>query len=242
MNTQPFDWLDPTDHQKMAWACDYLTRKKATDTALAMQWPSVHRGNPHALIASLRTLPNDAATRELSRQMRSAWQTHQYRKREGKPVTFVLSHETLDQLKQLVKASGDKQVGVVRQLIADAYHAHQRAAAQVKKEKKTYQQQLKHQQTTYQQKEQAYRRLVAMLDTALAEEIDKRCQLKATLGDPDDAPMTDTQRSAYHTALSARLSDFTPLLKEAALMRFKLPALSAQQQAVERRDGPQSAS
>jgi hypothetical protein len=94
--SRPFDWVNKRNNAHLKWIDGYLKRKSLKGSTLftEVKNPAIH--GYFEMAKSLNELPDEAEYREASRQMKWAWNTHQYRKNNGNPVSLQMSADTLE--------------------------------------------------------------------------------------------------------------------------------------------------
>jgi hypothetical protein len=205
----------------------------------------VYPHSPHplpdvsALIAALDARMGDPLFRERYRKMQTAWRKEKSRQHPyRRTVTYHLPNKVLDLLDKLARKRGDTKVGVLGEVIQDAWYQHDRAAKQLKKSSDTYTARLKDQRTKYQQNERVYRVAFDALLEALAENLDQRCRLEALAGDRDDAPLEAESMDAYHALVAKRVAELDRAMPDLRLARLGGATLKSRMRALAERPGP----
>ncbi len=195
--------------------------------ALRDGWLS-QTGGAGALINAIEKNMHDPLFREHYGKLRNAWRQKKVRQqRDKKSATFVLPVATLTTLEKLSKKHNNSKVKELSTVIEDAWKDYQRAAANVQKEKATYQQQLKKQRSKYEQREQAYQRVIEKLMVAVTEQIDQRCALEVKVGGADSSPLEAGDIAEYEALMISYSATFASHLTELNLVRFKGETLTS---------------
>jgi|TARA_R110000796_G_scaffold72849_2_gene164285 hypothetical protein len=202
----PFEWIDTNNHHQLVWIAAYIERKKFIGSHFFSSWIYDNPSDYSLMVNRLKSLPNEAESRELSRLMRGAWQTDLYRKSRGKQVSFQLPHDTLKQLNTLSKKREQTKVHTLSQIISEAANYQMHATKQVKKERESFHIKIKEQQDSALRVEQAYQGIVNSLMNTLAEELSYRCRLEAFVGGWDDSPLESNDKQTYHDLVEKRVS------------------------------------
>lgn len=228
MTTSPHAWIDSKDSVQLNWITDYLrSRHVGFQRALRDGWLS-QTGGAGALINAIEKNMHDPLFREHYGKLRNAWRQKKVRQqRDKKSATFVLPVATLTTLEKLSKKHNNSKVKELSTVIEDAWKDYQRAAANVQKDKATYQQQLKKQRSKYEQREQAYQRVIEKLMVAVTEQIDQRCALEAKVGGADSSPLEAGDIAEYEALVKTYSATFAPHLTELNLVRFKGETLTS---------------
>ncbi|SFT80061.1 hypothetical protein [Halomonas saccharevitans] len=180
-----------------------------------------------ALIAALEARMGDPLFRERYRKMQTAWRKEKSRQHPyRRTVTYHLPNKVLYLLDKLARKRGDTKVGVLGEVIQDAWYQHDRAAKQLKKTSATYKARLKDQRIKYQQAERVYRDTIDALLEALAENLDHRCCLEALASEYDNATLEEAGKAAYRSLLQARLSALETPLRDVKMLRLKTGSLA----------------
>lgn len=118
--THPFSWIQNRNSAQLEWIDNYIERKifKGSTLFSSIKNPAEHGYNEMA--KSLKGLPDEAIYREASRQMKGAWNTSQYRRKNGNPVSLQISQEKIKQLKLLAKKRKQSQAQTLSDLISEA--------------------------------------------------------------------------------------------------------------------------
>lgn len=118
--TQPFDWIVTRDPAQLEWIASYLARKifKGSTAFISVKPPAEY--GYVEMAKSLKKLPDEAEYREASRQMKGAWNTYQYRKKNGNPVSLQIPEKKIKQLKLLAKKRKKSQAQTLSDLINEA--------------------------------------------------------------------------------------------------------------------------
>lgn len=239
MPSPPYAWIDPHNPAQLEWILGYLGRHQPDFTV------PVDLHSPHplpdvsALIAVLDERMTDPLFRERYRKMQTAWRKEKSRQHPyRRTVTYHLSNKVLDLLDKLARKRGDTKVGVLGEVIQDAWYQHDRAAKQLKKTSATYKARLKDQHTKHQQAQQIYRQTIDALLKALTEELHQRCILEARIGGDDDAPQEGTSIYDYHALVAKRIEELEKALPDLRLARPSGATLRSRIRALAERPGP----
>ncbi|SNY97899.1 hypothetical protein [Halomonas sp. hl-4] len=215
----PFRWIDTNDHGQLEWICGYIARRSTKGT-LPVSWSHIlSTRNNQAVAERLMELPNEIENRETSRLMKGAWQTHQYRRQNGKQVSFQLPIVTLKQLDALSKRTGYSKVQTLSQLISNAVEDQRKDAAKLKRERESFNDSLKKYQVTAQQAEQVYCDAVDGLLSVLAEEIDHRCRYEERFGELDSLSLDSGSIDEYDKLVKKRVEKIEPILEKLKMRR-----------------------
>ncbi|WP_252107968.1 MULTISPECIES: hypothetical protein [unclassified Halomonas] len=227
----PFRWIDTKDHGQLEWICAYIARRSSKGKMPYSLTHILSASNNQTLAERLMELPDDISNREVSRQMKGAWQTHQYRRQNGKQVSFQLPDITLKQLDTLSKRIGYSKVQTLSQLISNAVDEQRQDAEKLKRERESFNARLKKQQETAQQAEQVYSSAVNALLSALADEIDHRCRYEALVGKLEDAVIESDAIEAYRDSVTKRAAEVEEELGKLKIMRSRVgPSLNERMQ------------
>lgn len=233
----PFEWIDTNNHHQLVWIAAYIERKKFIGSHFFSSWIYDNPSDYSLMVNRLKSLPNEAESRELSRLMRGAWQTDLYRKSRGKQVSFQLPHDTLKQLNTLSKKRGQTKVHTLSQIISEAANYQKHATEQVKKERESFHIKIKEQQDSALRVEQAYQGIVNSLMDMLAEDISHRCRLEAFVGGGEDAPLESKGKQTYRNLIEKRVSEMEPVFADMKSQRIDMgPSLNERIQAKLRLD------
>lgn len=223
----PFEWIDTNNHHQLVWIAAYIERKKFIGSHFFSSWIYDNPSDYSLMVNRLKSLPNEAESRELSRLMRGAWQTDLYRKSRGKQVSFQLPHETLKQLNTLSKKRGQTKVHTLSQIISEAANYQMHATEQVKKECESFHIKLKEQQDSALRVEQAYQSIMNSLLDKLAEDISNRCRLEAFVGGVEETPLESKDLQTYRNLVEKRVSEVEPLFTDLKSQRIDMgPSLN----------------
>ncbi|MFS8150153.1 hypothetical protein [Vreelandella titanicae] len=215
----PFRWIEKKDQVQLEWVCAYMARRSSKGTMPYSLTHILSTGNNQAVAERLMELPDDISNRELSRQMKGAWQTHQYRKQNGKQVCFQLPDVTLKQLDAMSKKTGYSKVQTLSQLISNEADGQRQEAEKLKRERESFNARLKKQQETAQQAEQVYSSAVDRLLSALAEEIDHRCRYEERFGELDSSSLDSGSIDKYDRLVKKRVEEIELILGKLKLRR-----------------------
>lgn len=215
----PFRWIDTNDHDQLEWIFAYISRRASAGSVPDSLLQALRQNDLHAMATRLKEHPNEAVNRELSRQMKGAWQTHQYRRQNGKQVSFQLPVVTLKQLDSLSKNTGYSKVQTLSKLISNAADDQKEYTEKLKSERESFKARLKKQQETAQQTEQVYCSAVNRLLDVLAEEIDQRCRYKEHLGETGLSPLDSASIDEYDKLVKKRVEEIEPLLGKLKMLR-----------------------
>ncbi|EWH02093.1 hypothetical protein [Halomonas sp. BC04] len=224
MPRPPHVWIDRQNPAQLAWIMDYLGRHQRDFTVPVDRHYLL---DANALIAALDARMDNPLFRERYRKMQTAWRKQKSRQApHRRTVTYQLHNEVLDLLDKLARKRGGTKVGVLEEIIQDAWYQHDRAAKQLKKTSASYKARLKDQRTKYQHAEWVYRDTIDALLEALADNMDQRCCLEAVIGEYDNAPLVGTDKAAYQSLLEARLSTLEAPLRDVKLLRLRKGSLA----------------
>ncbi|PKH59404.1 MULTISPECIES: hypothetical protein [unclassified Halomonas] len=204
--TQPFDWINKSNNDQLAWIASYMGRKAIAGSSLFTLVKNHNQFGYQEMAKSLNLLPDNAEYREASRQMKSAWQTRQHRKKHGNPVSLQMPKESLKKLNALAKNHGQSQGNTLSQIINDAINDQKRDTAQARGDREKLRAQLNKQHEKAQQIEHDYMTVVNSLMNTLAEELSYRCRLEAFVGGWDDSPLESNDKQTYHDLVEKRVS------------------------------------
>lgn len=224
MMAHPFDWIDTDNVDQLKWIGDYLRRRKSTDSSLYLI--ADHTYGYNSMANALKSLPNDAKNRELSRQTKGALQTHEYRKKNGNPISLLMPNGTLKKLNALAKKRGQTQGNTLFQIITNASDDQKLAATQAREDRKKFTAQLKRQREATQDIEHTYQNVINRLLSALSEEVSHRCQLEAIIGELDNSQMDSEEAEAYHYLVERRISELDSSLMDLKLISAKVRPLN----------------
>lgn len=235
MPKPPHAWIDRKDAAQLEWVMSYLDRHQ---TGFAVP---VDRHSPldaNALIAALDARMSDPLFRERYRKMQTAWRKKKSRQDPNRTtVTYQLDNEVLGLLDKLARKRGSTKVGVLGEVIRDAWYQHDRGAKQLKKTSATYKARLKDQRTKHQQAQQIHRRTIDALMNSLTEELHQRCRLEALIGGDDDSPLEGTSIDEYRALVSKRVTELEAALQDMNLARASGATLRSRMQALAERAG-----
>lgn len=215
----PFRWIDTNDHGQLEWVFAYISRRASAGPMPDSLLQALRQNGYQAMAVKLKEHPNDAVNREVSRQMKGAWQTHQYRKQNGKQVSFQLPGVTLKQLDDLSKRTGYSKVQTLSQLISNEVSGQRQDAEKLKRERESLNAKLKKQQESARQVELIYEEVVDRLQSAIAEEVDQRCRYEAQLGGLDSSPLDSASIDDYYKLVKRRVEEIEPILEKLKMRR-----------------------
>lgn len=215
----PFRWIDTNDHGQLEWVCAYIARRLSNGTMPLSLINILSAGNNQAVAERLMELPDDIFNREVSRQMKGAWQTHQYRRDNGKQVSFQLPDVTLKQLDALSKKTGYSKVQTLSQLISNEVDGQRQDTEKSKRERESFNARLKKQQETAHKAEQVYCDAVDGLLSVLAEEIDHRCRYEERFGELDSSSLDSGSIDEYDRLVKKRVEEIESILEKLKMRR-----------------------
>lgn len=216
---QPFDWIETKNFDQLAWIDAYVARRASTGGMPDSLLQSLSSNRHLTVVEKLKAPNENAEIREVSRQMKGAWQTHLYRKKNGNPVSLQMPNDTLKKLNALAKKHGQTQRDTLSQIITDAMNDQRLATAQGSKERESLKAKLKKQQETSQQVEQIYKSIVNRLLNDLAEEIDHRCRFEAIVGALDRTSLENSSKDEYHVIVEKRVVELESNLEKLKMRR-----------------------
>lgn len=233
--TQPFDWINKSNSDQLAWIASYMGRKANAGSFLFLKVKNHNQFGYQEMAESLNLLPDKAEYREASRQMRSAWQTRQHRKKHGNPVSIQMPKESLRKLNALAKNRGQSQGNTLSKIINNAIDDQKRDTAQAKEDREKLRKQLNEQHEKAQQIEQDHETVVNSLLNILAEEISYHCRLEAFVGEWDDSELGNNDKQTYLDLVEKRISQIemtTTKLKSLNCYTFSKLRMRMREQAI----------
>ncbi|MBR2514562.1 MAG: hypothetical protein IKE45_11235 [Halomonas sp.] len=233
--TQPFDWINKSNDDQLAWITSYMSRKATAGSSLFTLVKNHTQFGYQEMAKSLNLLPDNAEYREASRQMRSAWQTRQHRKKHGNPVSIQMPKESLRKLNALAKNRGQSQGNTLSKIINNAIDDQKRDTAQAKEDREKLRKQLNEQHEKAQQIEQDHETVVNSLLNILAEEISYHCRLEAFVGEWDDSELGNNDKQTYLDLVEKRISQIemtTTKLKSLNCCAFSKLRMQMREQAI----------
>lgn len=117
---QPFSWIEIRNQTQLEWVGGYIARKSGHGSTVFSSLNYYADHGHREMAKSLKALPDEAEYREASRQMKGAWNTYQYRKKNGNPISLQISKSCINQLNTLASKNGQSQVGMLSDLINGA--------------------------------------------------------------------------------------------------------------------------
>lgn len=221
-------WLNPDDHEQLAWAGRYLARKG---------YPSFFPSNGHpldgvAFIKAMERYEQDRAFRYSVDRMRAAWRQKQYRTRNGQQVAFQLPNRVRSDLARLAKARRLTKVETLRQVITDAASQHDYEKKELKKIKETQKKALHDLEAKKEQEIRVFRHLSTYLLNTLAEELHQRCCLEALVGEWDNSSLDDESVDTYLSLVAKRVAEVEAAQPKLKLVRLGGSTLSQRMQSI----------
>ncbi|TMU20376.1 hypothetical protein E0L35_16265 [Halomonas sp. ATBC28] len=208
---RPFDWIETKNHDQLAWIDAYVARRASTGGMPVSLIQSLSSHSHGTVVEKLKAPNEDAEIREVSRQMKGAWQTHLYRKKHGNPVSLQMPNDTLKKLNALAKKRGQTQGDTLSQIITDAMNDQKFATAQGSKERELLKAKLKKQQETAHQAEQFYKDVVNRLRDALPVEIRQRFCFEAIVGELSSSLMVHVDKKKNNDSVEKGVSALEPV-------------------------------
>lgn len=195
----------------------YLDRHQTGFAAPVARYSPV---DANALIAALDARMSDPVFRERYHKMQTAWRKKKSRQDPSRTtVTYDLDNEVLCLLDKLARKRGSTKVGLLGEIIRDAWYQHDRGAKQLKKTKATYESRLKDQRTKHRQAQQIHQQTIDALLKALTEELHQRCRLEALIGGDDGSPVEGTSIDDYCALVAKRVAELETALPNLGLAR-----------------------
>ena len=217
--TRPFEWIDMSSPEQCDWIASYLVRKSMTRSLPEALATSLNQNGVHQTVYTLGNVLDTAVYRELSRRMQATWNVRQHRKKHGNPMSIQMSKEAQEQLKKLAKKNGQSQVETLDKIISGAVSERKDEAAKIQRQRKKFEEKLKKQKEEAQQVEQIYKKSVAALMSAFAEELDKRCCYEAALGDTDSSLLDSADLDTYRDLVDKSIAGLAPTLSRLQMRR-----------------------
>jgi hypothetical protein len=201
------------------WIASYLVRKSMTRSLPEALATSLNQNGVHQTVYTLGNVLDTAVYRELSRRMQATWNVRQHRKKHGNPMSIQMSKEAQEQLKKLAKKNGQSQVETLDKIISGAVSERKDEAEKIQRQRKKFEEKLKKQKEEAQQVEQIYKKSVAALMSAFAEELDKRCCYEAALGDTDSSLLDSADLDTYRVLVDKSIAGLAPTLSRLQMRR-----------------------
>jgi len=217
---RPFDWIVLDDAEQVDWIANYLVRKNIAGKLSFFLMDSINRLGGHETVKLLKSYSNDDGFYKISAQIENAWRVHKHRQKKGRPVSIQVSEIAQNQLKLLAKKNGQSQVETLDKIISGAVSERKDEAEKIQRQRKKFEEKLKKQKEEAQQVEQIYKKSVAALMSAFAEELDKRCCYEAALGDIDSSLLDSAAGlDTYRDLVDESIAGLAPTLSRLQMRR-----------------------
>lgn len=164
-------WIDPYSQEQISWIASYISKK---NLSAALFGDSFH-ASPFNIINFLYNNQHDARYRELTKEMRNAWNQKKYRERNGKQVSFQLPNNVAKSLEKIAKRNNQSKTQALCDIINNTEKQRQH-------ENKKHTKRIKKLQDEKDNIETHRNRVIGTLSKFLVEEIVNRCKYESTMG------------------------------------------------------------
>ncbi|MCO7229880.1 hypothetical protein NH398_11655 [Halomonas sp. CnH100-B] len=216
---RPFDWIVLEDAEQVDWIANYLARKNIAGELSFFLMDIINRLGGPETVKLLKNYSNDDGFYKISAQIENAWRVHKHRQKKGRPVSIQVSEMAQNQLKVLAKKNGQSQVETLDKIISGAVSERKDEAEKIQRQRKEFEEKLKKQKEEAQQVEQIYKKSVAALMSAFAEELDKRCCYEVALGDTDSSLLDSADLDTYRDLVDKSIACLAPTLSRLQMRR-----------------------
>jgi len=168
-------WIDPYSQEQISWIASYISKK---NLSAALFGDSFH-ASPFNIINFLYNNQHDARYRELTKEMRNAWNQKKYRERNGKQVSFQLPNNVAKSLEKIAKRNNQSKTQALCDIIKNTEKQRQH-------ENKKHKEQIEKLQNEKYNVETRRNRAIDTLSKFLVEEIVNRCKHESTTGAPQE--------------------------------------------------------